>query len=1412
MKYLEHYFEEGFLLADTLLLSALFFPKKPHHNISKDYKLRAFEKNDPLIDSQNARTLFYKVVEAFNALDDDLQSILFLLLMDHKGCQGFFEYIGFNADGKAEDIIKKRFEQTICRGSDLTGPIEQNPFELACVLVMVAEDDRPVTFPPWILRNYPKVDDILKALRNTPCGDNACLYCTETFNVRNKLKRYFGFDEFRTFEGKPLQEQSVTYAVQGKSFITVFPTGGGKSLTFQLPALIAGEAENALTVVISPLVALMKDQVDNLEKKWKIDAVMINGLLDPVSRQEAIERVRECTANILYISPEALRNNTICDLIRNRVIARFVIDEAHCFSSWGQDFRVDYVYIGKFIRQLQEEKQLDYQIPVSCFTATAGQKVLEDISSYFQHTLGLGMDRILASPERKNLTYGARDVSGVDKYSEIRDLIEIYDCPTIVYVFRVIDTYRIAARLTEDGINARPFNGKMSSTQKAECMEAFLNNEVDVMVATSAFGMGVDKDNIGLVIHHQIPASLEDYLQEAGRAGRDEKVHGNCIALFDNADVDFNFFVLNQTKLSFKDIQNVWAAIKYISFRRPVICVSTEELAEAAGWTSSDSDVSATEIKTAVGALENAGYVIRENNVNRIYSTGIIPDNMEEARAMIDRSVIITEDDRLHAIRIMEVLFTSDRVGKVQGEDSKRTDEIAEVLALPHQTVLRLIELLREDRVLADSQDMTAGFRPEDTEKKSSSKLERALKLEDFLIQRVFHWEDETIDYKVINEKAKEMNMDYVTPGLIRAILMHWAIRGYITIKRIHSNRIIDIHYLEEKKKVAEDYMKRRELCQFIIQYLYDLRGEDAKEDSRQVQFSLLMLKEAYEHQLIIHEGELHTSQGKLRDALMYIQRIDAMMLEGGFFVLSQRMKIRRIEMNNRIKYKKDDYKNLENHYRQKSRQIHIMAAYTKILRYDPSKAKGLVNDYFSLEPKVFDQKYFSKDQIKAMEKNISPEQYERLFGQLTDIQKEIINDQESQYICVAAGPGSGKTMVLVHKLASLVLMEDVKCEQLLMLTFSRLAASEFKRRLIDLIGPAAYNVEIKTFHSYCFDILGRKGSLDESVNIEKEAVQMIRDNEIERERINKAVLVIDEAQDMSWDENELINILISTNEDMRVILVGDDDQNIYEFRGSSSKYMKRFIEVHDAARYSMIQNHRSDRSIVRFANLLAEEITERLKSEPGIPISDSNGSVVLAKYRSGNLEIPVLEMVRWNKTFDNTCILTRTNEEASLITGALLEAGINARLIQNNDGFRLMDLVEIRRFYGILEEGSQTPEIMHDLWSYAKDTICEEYSRSTVLETCLRIIDGFETVNEKKYKTDLVDFLTESQFGDYERGSENKILVSTIHKAKGREFSNVYLVLNNCVIRTDEVRRLLYVGCTRAKNNLYVLYNSLGK
>ena len=297
-----------------------------------------------------------------------------------------------------------------------------------------------------------------------------------------------------------------------------------------------------------------------------------------------------------------------------------------------------------------------------------------------------------------------------------------------------------------------------------------------------------------------------------------------------------------------------------------------------------------------------------------------------------------------------------------------------------------------------------------------------------------------------------------------------------------------------------------------------------------------------------------------MEEALLYLSKIGSLKLEGGFLVLYNAMNIQRIK-DNKSRYKQDDYRMLNEFYKLKIQQVHIVGEYANLMVRDYHAALQYVQDYFQMDYRKFVIKYFKGDRANEIQRNLTPQKYKQLFGQLSKRQMDIISDKGSRCIVVAAGPGSGKTRVLVHKLASLLLLEDVKHEQLLMLTFSRAAATEFKKRLMELIGNAAHFVEIKTFHSYCFDLLGRIGNLEESRNVVSNAAEMICQGEVEPNKIGKTVLVIDEAQDMGAEEHALVKALMTNNEEMRVIAVGDDDQNIYEFRGSDSGYMYRLAQ-----------------------------------------------------------------------------------------------------------------------------------------------------------------------------------------------------------------------------------------------------------
>ncbi len=1405
-------------IIDTLFLSPLLFPARPYHALLKDDKLQSHELNNPLNDSIKAKDLFYDEVAAFRHTDETLKQIFYLLLKEKKEFDSFFRFIAYSTQHiELEIMIRGKFENEICQQANLSKIIEEQPIELAYCLSLVNsfahhKKIHSIT-PPWVLKNYPEVERIMFNLRSKPCI-SGCTYCNNALDVHKGLKSFFGFDSFRTYGGEPLQERAVKAAIDNKSILVVFPTGGGKSITFQVPALMSGENARGLTVIISPLQSLMKDQVDNLEKMGITEAATINGLLDPIERAKSFERVEDGSASILYISPESLRSKTIERLILGRKITRFVIDEAHCFSSWGQDFRVDYLFIGDFIRTIQEKKNLTDGIPVSCFTATAKQKVIEDIRYYFKEKLSLDFELFTSKQSRTNLQYKVFEKGNEEeKYQAARDLIEEKNCPTIIYVSRTYKAYKLAERLQQDGYEARPYHGKMNKEEKTKNQEAFINGDVSIMVATSAFGMGVDKKDVGMVIHYEISDSLENYIQEAGRAGRDENIVADCFVLFNEEDLSKHFILLNQTRLSVKEIQQVWKAIKSITKFRSKVSNSALEIARKAGWDDNVVEIE-TRVTTAIAALEDAGYLKRGQNMPRIFANSILSRNAQEAIDKIMVSERFDDKQKQNGIRIIKKLFSSKSKKHSNDESAEsRIDYISDHLGIVKGEVISIVNLLREEKILADTKDLTAFIKKGENKNRSLNILTSFSKMEKFLLP-VIEEQEKNFNIKELNEGAEAKGLGDVSTHRIITIINFWAIKNWIKRKNLeYSKNHIVILALHPQHLLQEKLEKRHELSRFIVDFLYEktkliIPAEEDKKDEVLVEFSVHELKNAFENSLASF-GEKVTIED-VEDALFYLSRIEAIKIEGGFMVVYNQLTIERLEEDNLKRYTKDDYQKLHQFYESKVQQIHIVGEYARKMISDYKDALQFVEDYFQLNYGSFLKKYFPGSKVDDLKLRITPRKFKQLFGELSPTQLKIIKDSAAKYIVVAAGPGSGKTRVLVHKLASLLLMEDVKHEQLLMVTFSRAAATEFKIRLLKLIGNAANYIEIKTFHSYCFDLLGKVGSLEKSGEIIKKTVEKIRNKEVETSRITKTVLVIDEAQDMDEDEFNLINALMEQNEEMRVIAVGDDDQNIFEFRGSSSKYLEQFIQVNKAVKHELVENYRSKKNLVDFTNQFAQSIRNRLKNTPIIPKQTDNGRIKRVRYKSDNLITPVVNDILSTGLTGTTCVLTKTNDEALQVTGLLLRKGMHAKLIQTNDGFSLYDLSEVRYFLEQLSFADEGFTISEEVWITAKRELVNRFRNSNKLEVCLNIIRDFEATNPKKmYKSDLEVFIRESRLEDLCSYNSETILVSTIHKAKGKEFDNVFLMIENFNPATDEAKRLLYVAMTRARKNLSIHLNS---
>ncbi|MGZ0164084.1 MAG: RecQ family ATP-dependent DNA helicase, partial [Planctomycetales bacterium] len=336
--------------------------------------------------------------------------------------------------------------------------------------------------------------------------------------IQSTLLTHFGFDEFR-----PGQRQVIENLIDGKSSAAVFPTGGGKSLCYQLPALLLP----GLTLVVSPLIALMKDQIDALVAR-DISAARLDSTLTVDEYRDVTRRLRSGELKLLYVAPERFTNERFRGLLAQVNVSLFAVDEAHCISEWGHNFRPDYLKLARFADECKADAVL-------ALTATATPQVLTDICSFFT----IESECAVQTPfYRSNLTLLSEVVE-----ERTRDQILISKLherppgPTIVYVTLQRTAEEVAVRLDEAGLPAKAYHAGMKDDERADRQDWFMASDESIIVATIAFGMGIDKSNIRYVYHYNLPKSLENYSQEIGRAGRDGE-KSICEMLFCPADLN----------------------------------------------------------------------------------------------------------------------------------------------------------------------------------------------------------------------------------------------------------------------------------------------------------------------------------------------------------------------------------------------------------------------------------------------------------------------------------------------------------------------------------------------------------------------------------------------------------------------------------------------------------------------------------------------------------------------------------------------------------------------------------------------------------------------------------------------------------------------------------------------------------
>ena len=732
---------------DTLRLSPLAFPRNPYHHLVKHYQdgqLKRGRRNDPELDASLALGVFDDQRRALlGDRSSDLLTAWHWLTTADDGA-GFDRVFALlrrlprPSDAEAHDAMHTRLAGKACQthAREVMADAVRHGWALAYALAWLSVSGGNSVMPPWVRHQFPEAGRLVRRLRDTACADPACGWCRERHDARKELARWFGFAGFRpgpTDEpGRPRQQAIVEAAMAGEHVLAILPTGAGKSLCYQVPALSRYDKTGALTVVISPLVALMADQVAGLESRGIGSCVTINGLLSMPERADALDRVRLGDAGILIISPEQLRSVSVRRVLAQREIGAWVLDEAHCLSKWGHDFRPDYRYVGRFIRERAGEEPAP---PVLCLTATAKPDVKADIVDYFREALAVELKVFDGGAQRANLEFVVAQTSSGEKLAHIHQILTA-DLPAhepggaIVYCATRRQTEEVAEFLQAKGMGAAHFHAGLPPETKKNVQESFIRGELRAIVATNAFGMGIDKPDVRLVVHADIPGSLENYLQEAGRAGRDQRT-ARCVLLYTQDDVERQFGMSARSRLTRREIHGVLRALRNLDrkgrLNGEVVATAGEILGEDEDKAfERDSATDDTRVRTAVAWLEETKLLAREENKVSVFPSSLRVNSVKEARSKLE-TADIADAYRRRLLTISETLIEAD------ADEGVSTDELMVASGLTSEGVRGALYDLERLGVASNDTALTA-FVHTGVERASRNRFKDAAALEQALI------------------------------------------------------------------------------------------------------------------------------------------------------------------------------------------------------------------------------------------------------------------------------------------------------------------------------------------------------------------------------------------------------------------------------------------------------------------------------------------------------------------------------------------------------------------------------------------------------------------------------------------------------------------------------------------------------
>lgn len=1236
---------------DTLRLNPLAFPRNPYHHLVKHYQdgqLKRGRLNDPELDARLTLEVFRDQHRALHALMDTSPDLLtawhWLTTVDEtaSGLNAFFAKLRRKlrpTDVDAKTAIKRFLADQACVTAtrEVIADAANLGWPLAYTLAWLSVSGGNSVMPPWVRHQFPEAGALVRRLRDTACTDPACMWCRERHDARKELTRWFGFKDFRPEpageDGRPLQQSIVEAAMAGKHVLAILPTGTGKSLCYQIPALSRFEKTGALTVVISPLVALMADQVAGLEARGITTCISINGLLSMPERADALDRVRLGDVGILIVSPEQLRSRALRKVLDQREIGAWVLDEAHCLSKWGHDFRPDYRYVGRFIKERAGKDPIP---PVLCLTATAKPDVVADILGHFKDKLGIELHLFDGGASRSNLEFAVVPTTPAEKFAHVHQIL-LADLPpdmpggAIVYCSTQKRTEEVSAFLREKGIAAGFFHAGLQPETKKNTQAAFIRGDLRVIAATNAFGMGIDKPDVRLVIHADIPGSLENYLQEAGRAGRDRET-ARCVLLYTPEDVERQFGMSARSRLTQREIQSILKALRNLDRKKrmggEVVATAGEILAEEEEAAfQRDKTTDDTRVRTAIAWLEEAVLLTREENQVQVFPSSLRVATVVEAQEKLAKHPML-EDYRRQLLAVVDALICAD------ADEGISTDELMGISGMSAEKVRAALYDLEKLGIASNDTALTA-FVHVGVDRTSQKRFAEAAALESALIEEMRlsapdlgKGETSLLHLRQAAQHLKDAGHTHVLPERLMRILKSLAIDGRSEEGGIGSLRLknldaetVQVALQREWTALEKTARLRRAAAERLLEHLLACLPQGARGTDLLAETTLGKLNEAIEADLIL-KAEVKEPTKLLDRALLWLHEQEVIRLNKGLAVFRPAMTIHLGQ--EKRGFVKADFAPLKLHYVEQVIQIHVMAEYVQRGLRAMAEALSLAMDYFSLS-----QESFLKRWLPGREKELTHEttlaSWRAIVESLNnpDQQRIVADDREQTNVLVLAGPGSGKTRVLVHRIAYLVRARRENPHGILALAYNRHAAVEIRRRLRDLIGDDARGVTVLTCHAFAMRLVG--ASLTGRANpvngdifkeIMQEAVALMKGDGLppeeadeQRDRLLAGFrwILVDEYQDIGPDQYELISALAGRTQadadgKLTLFAVGDDDQNIYAFSGASVEFIRRFEADYAAKPTFLTENYRSTRHIIEAANRVIDPAANRMKA--GHPIS----------------------------------------------------------------------------------------------------------------------------------------------------------------------------------------------------------------